>query len=261
MNSERRFWSAIGNSMSTPSVVRTLTDGGSGNQVIQDYRFHYSPQQVIENKVDFTQKSATVDTKVVTEGIIFPQEQYLRYTKFKDESNGQSTSNLDSVMDKWAFQQSDDEEEARQNYLSEYVTLAIFGNFNAEQRRELLDELRDNNVYNIDFDQVTEEVFNSSKVNVYQVSVNLRSFVQILNEAFVKAGYGEFAALNPENYREGSMLNAVFRVAKNNNSIVGISFGDREEVYSNYGVIKDIDAPEANLTIDELQTEVQEQLQ
>lgn len=261
MNSERRFWSAIGNSMSTPSVVRTLTDGGSGNQVIQDYRFHYSPQQVIENKVDFTQKSATVDTKVVTEGIIFPQEQYLRYTEFKDESNGQSTSNLDSVMDKWAFQQSDDEEEARQNYLSEYVTLAIFGNFNAEQRRELLDELRDNNVYNIDFDQVTEEVFNSSKVNVYQVSVNLRSFVQILNEAFVKAGYGEFAALNPENYREGSMLNAVFRVAKNNNSIVGISFGDREEVYSNYGVIKDIDVPEANLTIDELQTEVQEQLQ
>ncbi len=262
MNSERRFWSAVENSMSTRSVVRTLSEGGSGNQVVQDYRFHFSPQQVIENRVDFKQKSATTDTEVVTEGIIFPQEQFLRYTKFRNDTNGEEGANLDSVLGEWANQGSGagEAEEARLNYLSEYVTLAVFGNFNAQQRAELINNLRQNNVYDVDFNNVLEDELDGEDVKIYQVTVNLRPFAELLNEAFVMAGYGDFPPLNPENYREGSTLKSVFKVA-GNNSIVGINFGNRNEVYSNYGVIKIIERPEADMTINELQNEVQSIIQ
>mgnify|MGYP006879675918 CR=1 FL=1 len=93
LDEERRFWNAISTSMSTPSVVRTLTQGGSGNQVVQDYRFHYSPQQVIENTVEFTNKSATEDVSIETEGRVYPQEQYLRYTQF-NHVDGQQNEDL-----------------------------------------------------------------------------------------------------------------------------------------------------------------------
>ncbi len=261
MDSERRFWSAIENSMTTSSVVRTLTEGGSGNQVVQNYRFHFAPQQVIENEVNFSQKSATVDTQVVTEGIIYPQEQFLRYTKFKNESNGRSIANLDTLLGDWASQETDDEDEGRLNYLSEYVTLAIFGNFNANQRRDFMNQLKENNVYEVDFNNVLEDTVDDQKVKVYQVTVNLKPFATLLNEAFTKAGYGDFPPLNPDNYREGSTLNSTFKVTKNSNTLVGINFGNRDEVYSNYGVIKNIEKPEAKFTIDELQTEVQAVIQ
>lgn len=261
MTNERRFWSAVENSMSTPSVVRTLTEGGSGNQVVQDYRFYYSPQQVIENKVVFTQRSATIDTGVTTRGIIFPTEQFLSYTEFFTRENGEETANLDEVLNKWAIQTSDNEEESRQNYLSEYVTLAIFGNFRAEDRNFLVNELKSRNAYNVDFNNALDDNIDGEKVKRYSVSVDLRSFVTILNESFVRAGYGDFPPLNPENYREGSSLNANFTVRSRDNTIIGIAFGNRDERYSNYGVIETVEAPEADLTIDELQNIVQEQLQ
>lgn len=259
MDNEQRFWTAISNSMATPSVVRTLTEGGTGNQVIQQYRFHYAPQQVIQNRVEFTQKSATVDTHVVTEGVIFPQDQFLRYTEFVNRSNESELANIDDLLGVWASQGSEDEDESRLNYLSEYVTLVVFGNFTAAQRSDFVDRLR--SAYTIDYNSAFSEEVDGEDVLTYSVDVDLRAYVSVLNDSFKAAGYGDFPPLNAENYREGSSLNSVIRVRTRDNAVVGVSFGDRQEGYSNYGVIQAVEVPEANSTIDELQAKVQEQIQ
>lgn len=262
MTNERRFWSAIETSMSTPSVVRTLEQGGSGNQVVQQYRFHYAPQQAIENKVEFNQKSATVDTSVITEGIIFPDDQYLRYVSFENNSaSGESVSDIDELLGQWARQESIDPDESRLNYLSEYVTLVVFGNFPANIRNEIMQELKDKNVYSVDYENAIEDTVDGDDVLRYATIVNLRAFAETLNSAFVRAGYGDFPPLSPDNYREGSTLNSSMVVRKRDNTIVGVNFGNREEAYSNYGVIKNIETPDATLTIDELQSKVQESIE
>lgn len=258
MTNERRFWSAIESSMSTPSVVRTLEQGGTGNKVVQQYRFHYAPQQVIENRVSFEQKSATVDTSVVTEGIIFPDDQYLRYVSFENNSpSGESVSDIDELLGVWARQESVDVEDSRLNYLSEYVTLVVFGNFPANVRNEIMQELQEKNVYSIDFENAIEDKVDGDSVLRYATIVDLQAFAETLNNAFIRAGYGEFPPLSPENYREGSTLNSSIVVRKRDNTIVEVNFGNRQEQYSNYGVIKNIEAPEAPITIDELQSKVQ----
>jgi hypothetical protein len=115
MNPERRFWIALNNSMATPSVVRTLTQGGTGNQVVQQYRFNFAPQRVVQNKVEYTEKSSTTDTSVTTEGIIFPEKQYLRYTDFTNSrTDSQDSANIDSVLGAWAVQEVADPEELEQ---------------------------------------------------------------------------------------------------------------------------------------------------
>lgn len=261
MTNERRFWSAVENSMATPSVVRTLTEGGTGNLVVQDYRFHFAPERVIENRVEFTQKSATVDTQVITEGVIYPEDQFLRYTKFINKSEGSFDENIDEVLGKWAHQSSTDGEEGRLNYLSEYVTLAIFGNYSPSARGELVSRLTDNQIYQVDYQNAIEDTLDGEKVLRFGVAVNLREYAALLNDAFVKAGYGDFPPLNPDNYQEGSTLNSQFVVRKRDNVLVGINFGGREEAYSNYGVVKTVATPEAELSIDELQNTVQTLLQ
>jgi len=270
LDEERRFWNAISTSMSTPSVVRTLTQGGTGNQVVQDYRFHFSPQQAIENSVDFINKSATEDVTIRTEGRIFPQEQYLRYTQFANvDAQGNEVSNIDSLIGEWAYQegqgQGSSEEDNRVAFLSEYVTLAIFGNFGADYRAEVVAKMRDSGIYGNQLSMPTEQEVQINEgtrgdILVYQIRVKLKQYAQLLNDAFIKAGYGDFPPLNPDNYREDQTVVGQIVVSKNNGTIVGINFGGREERYSNYGIVKNIEKPEYNRTADELQQEVQEQL-
>lgn len=272
LDEERRFWNAISTSMSTPSVVRTLTEGGTGNQVIQDYRFHFAPQQVIENKVSFVNRSSTDNVSIMTEGRVFPSEQYLRYTQFTNvDSQGNNVSDIDDLLGAWAYQkgqgQGESEEDSRVAYLSEYVTLAIFGNFDANYRNQVINEMRDNNVYGLLINEPTEQEIprrfeddNTQTVLSYSVSVNLRRYAEILNKSFEQAGYGNFPPLNPDNYREDQTVNGQIHISKDNGTIVGIDFGGREERYTNYGVVKNIDRPEYDRTVEELQLQVQEKL-
>jgi len=262
MTPERRFWTALNNSMSTPSVVRTLTQGGSGNQVVQDYRFNFAPQRVVENRVIYTEKSSVTDTSVTTEGVIFPTEQYLRYTSFTNSRTDNGiNSNIDSVLGKWAVQSSDNAEDAELNYLSEQVSLIIIGNYSADFRREVLQQLQQRQVYGENISTPVEDKLNDESVYVYTISVKLRDYAELLNKAFVTAGYGEFAPLDPANYREDSAVNGNIFVRKKDNAVVGVNFGGREERYSNYGVIKQVDRPEVSLTVEELQAKVQQLLQ
>lgn len=262
MTPERRFWIAINNSMSTSSVVRTLTQGGTGNQVVQDYRFHFAPQRVVENKVVYVEKSATTNTSVTTEGIIYPTDQYLRYTEFTNSrSDSVDNANIDSVLGQWAIQETPDPEEAKLNYLSEQVSLVIFGNYGANIRSDMIKQLQERSVYGKEILNPLEDEFNDEKVYIYTISVKLKDYAEILNNAFISAGYGEFAPLNPDNYSTDSKVNGNVIVQKKNNSVVAVRFGGREEVYKNYGVVKQVEKPIAEMTVEELQQKVQVLLQ
>jgi hypothetical protein len=262
MTPERRFWTAINNSMATPSVVRTLTEGGSGNQVIQDYRFNFAPQRVVQNKVRYTEKSATTNTSVTTEGIIYPDVQFLRYTEFyNSRSDGENSANLDSVLGQWAVQAPESLEESQINYLSEQVSLVIFGNYGPQARQSLIKQMKESQVYGSDIDYPLQDSVDGKSVDVYTISVKLRAYATILNKAFVDAGFGEFPPLDPDNYREDSLVNGTILINRSNNTIVGVNFGGREEKYSNYGVTAQVVRPQTDMTVEELQMQVQDTLQ
>lgn len=264
MTDERRFWLAIENSMATQSVTRTVESGASGNKVIQDQQFHFSPQKATKSQVSFVQKSATVDTQVKTEGVTFPDSSYSRYTYFvsnqkKDDGN---LINLERVIGKWEASVASEEEleSSKSNYTGEMVTLAVFGNFSPDTRHSILSEFKNNDTYQITTDQITETEVNGRKAKAIPVSVGLRSFATQLQRAFIEAGYGEFAPLNPENYREDARLPASFVIDPRNNTIVGIQFGDRQETYSGYGINKKVEVPQAEFGSGELEAIVQEEI-
>ncbi len=261
LTNEVRFWMAIDNSMATRSVTRTLTEGGSGNQVVQDYRFHYAPQRVIENKVSYTERSALDETYIETEGVLTPQQQFLRYSQFEDR-RGEEVIDLGEYLGIWATSEQSASQQQQLNFLSEYVTLAVFGNYDSAFRKSTIEDMKQSGVYRIALNNVTEEDDENDRTQLlYSVTVNLSEYVRVLQDAFVQAGYGEFPALDPANYRPGDTVNAVIRVDKSTNTITGVSFGGRNEEYSNYGVIKTVENPEAELSLSELQIRLQQVLQ
>ncbi len=264
MNDERRFWIAVNNSMATTSVTRTLTNGGSGNKVIQDQQFFFAPQMVSRSHVSFTQKNATIDTAVETEGIAFPDAQYSRYTVFKTNQAREDGSlpNLDKILGKWEGNQATDadKEQAKLEYVGELVTLAVFGNYGSAFRHDLLNDLKNNNVYKIDVQGITSDQKDGKKVIIVPVTVYLKAYATALQKAFVQAGYGEFPALDPVNYEADATIPAQFIIQPKNNSIVGIVFGSREETYSGYGITKQVTAPRTDFSSGQLEQIVQEEI-
>jgi len=265
MTSERRFWSALNNSMATQSVTRTLTSGGSGNTVTQDQQFFFAPQKVSRSHVSFIQKSATVDTAVETEGISFVDHQFSRYNSFRTNQLREdgTTPNLDSILGKWEGNKVADEdlEDARLNYVSELVTLAVFGNYGSEFRNDVISQLKQNNVYQLNIEGGSEDTIDGKKVLIFPVSVGLKGFTEVLQKAFTKAGYGEFPPLDPSNYTDDSRVNATFAIDPKNNSIAGIKFGSRAEQYSGYGIFINVAKPNTDFESGQLEAIVQEEIQ
>ncbi len=265
MTNERRFWNALNNSMRTQSVVRTLTNGGTGNQVVQKNRFYFGEQTLAQSRVEFTNRSATANTSVVTEGISTLDGQFSRYSFFEtdDVRDDGSIPNLDAVLGQWAGETVDEAglEEARLNYVSELVTLAVFGDYDANFRSSVIDAFKQNNVYQIDEANTGEVVEDGETLISYPVSIVIRNYAEQLQRAFVQAGLGDFPPLNPENYREDSRINAQFLIRPQDNSIRAINFGDRNETYSNYGVRQEVEVPTPVFTPEELESQVQQEIQ
>lgn len=261
---ERRFWIAVENSLSTQSVTRTLVNGGSGNKVVQDQQFFFSPQMASKSHVSFVQKNATTDTAVETEGVSYPDKQYSRYTAFRTNQQKEDGSipSLDSVLGKWEgdLVKDEDKEQARLQYVSELVTLAVFGNYDAKFRKELLSELKTNGTYEINKAGITLDEKDGRKTIIVPVKVKLKNYTSLLQKAFMKAGYGEFPALNPENYREDATINATFAIDYKSNSISGIQFGTRQESYSSYGINTTVVTPETTFTDGGLENFVQQEI-
>jgi hypothetical protein len=262
MTTERRFWSAINTSMATPSAVRTLQEGESGNFVEQKYRFFYSPEKVFQNKVSYTERDATTNTFVETEGIVYyPQDQFLRYTAFNSRQDTEDAVDIDELIGVWASQDSQESEQDSQTFQSELVTLAIFGNFDARFRNEILRDLKSTNTYG-DVSVALEDVDDDGNdILTYGLTVKLKPYITALNKAFERAGYDDFPPLDPSNYEDDSTVPATFTVRKRGNMITKISFGGRSEAYSNYGVSIAPERPEASLTVEELQQQVREAVQ
>src|SRR5690606_14707970 len=118
-----------------------------------------------------------------------------------------------------------------------------FGNYAPSYRNEVLQAMKDQGVYTVDFDKAFSDTVDGENVLRYTVSVKLKAYAALLNQSFEKAGYGTFPPLNPDNYREDATVNSQFTIRTRDNALVGINFGGRDERYGNYGVQKNIDRP------------------
>lgn len=264
MTDERRFWLALENSMATQSVTRTLTNGGTGNQAVQDQQFFFAPQMASVSHVTYSQKSSLVDTAVETEGISFPDAQYSRYTAFStnQKKDDGSIPNLAGIIDKWesTIYPEESKLQARQNYVGELVTLAIFGNYDASFRNDVVAQMKQNKVFDFNDNSFSRTVVDGENILEVNVSINLKPYIVQLQRAFQESGYGEFPALDPSKYAEDSKINALYSVNMRSNAIVGISFGNREEKYSGYGIQKKIEAPLSEFDSGELEKIVKEEI-
>ena len=251
IDDERRFWNAIENSLATKSVVRSLTEGGSGNEAIRSQQFAFSPHMAARSRVSVQERSATQQRTAITEGVSFIDSSYFRYVTYRESpeqvSEDGTPMNLDDILGQWegATFTGEEAEQARLAYMGELVSLVVFGNFDADYRRDLTKRMKQQNAYSIDLNNVRDQqIGEDEEVWAYPVRVNLKVFAGLYRDALIHSGYGDFPVLDPENYQEDSQVSVTILVSKKSGAVTGLDFGNRRERYSRYGVALNIEPPE-----------------
>jgi hypothetical protein len=261
---ERRFWRAVSNSLSTPSVVRSTESGGTGNKSTEVTRFTYGAQAV-QNKISSVGfKNATAQSNVVTQTMSTPKTQYVRYLSIFSTERKEDGSRYDfsKVIGTWAKEDENRDEEAVENqrtsFIQPLVTLIPFGNLSADVRNELVADLRNSGAFEVNYKIVApRESDEGIKYLDYRVKVHTKKYVTILQKYFKVAGYGEFPPLNPSGYSDAAKVVADFTIDMKRESIAGIAFNEQTENYSNFGVAQHVNIPTKTVSLGELQKRLQ----
>ncbi|NBU33181.1 hypothetical protein EB118_08665 [bacterium] len=263
LTNERRFWSAIDNSLATSSVVRSVESGGTGNKTVETTRFNFGTEATINRITSVGTKNATSESNVTTQNILTPTAQYVRYENIFTSEKKASGGDYDfsSIKGVWAKQaEATSPEEADQlklSYVQPQVTLAPFGNLRAVDRRQIVKELKDSNVYEIDYTKTLRTVIDDKQFIMLPAKVKLKSYVTVLQKHFDFMGFGMFPPLNADNYPDKARYSVQFLVNPSNNTIAGIKLDSQTENYSNYGVNAKAPIPNDAIPLDELQQKLQ----
>jgi hypothetical protein len=261
---ERRFWMAMNNNLSTPSVVSATETGGTGNKSTEVTRFTFGGQEAQDKVTSVGFKNATSESKVVTETITTPETQYVRYLNIFSSEKRDNGSDYDfsKVIGNWAKDNVGTDAEALDNqrltYAQPLITLAPFGNLAADARQAVMADLRNSGSYDVDYNgatyQTTEE---GRKQMTLAVKVHTKKYVGVLQRYFRVAVFGEFPPLDPSGYSESARVNATFLIDMRSNTLAGISFNGQNESYGDFGVLEPVALPSKTISLDELQQRLQ----
>ncbi len=260
---ERRFWMAINNNLSTPSVVRSTETGGTGNKSTELTRFVFGAQAAQDKVSSVGFKNATTESNVTTETITTPVTQYVRYNNiFSTEKKSDGSSyNFNAIKNVWAKEPDAKDAEAlnthRLTYAQPLITLAPFGNLTSSARQAILADMKAGQVYETDFNHVTYQNINGEKYVIYAVKVQTKKYVSALQRYFTAAGFGSFPPLDPSGYSDKARVNAQFIIAMKSNTLAAVNFNDRTESYNDFGVTMPVSFPSKTISVDVLQGRLQ----
>ncbi len=262
-NPQRVFTGMLENSLRTNGVSRHVVQTGNGQDLNEISQLSIGASQTAQSLTTLTQGS-DASTVVQTETIGTPTRDYTRYTSIQTDQKSTSGQSLDfsKVLGVWGDNENDSDKTVTNGELYNESTLGIvpFGNLSAKSRSQLLKSIADNNVYEVDYSKVARQRHGLRQVYVYTVNVDASKYVQVLKDFAKASGLNHLESLDPANYTGSDKLNFTLSVDVLSRQLTRIVYADgsRTEDLSGYNAIKNVNLPTDTITIDELQSRLQQ---
>lgn len=260
---ERVFQAMLANSLSTPSVTRHVTQAAGGNSLEQYVQLNLGSENRARIVSTLAQTANQSTTEVGTESIGTPDQDYSRYTTIKTNEQNDAGEPLDfsSVINVWGESElAGTTNPTQPRYLNEALLGVVpFGGLPANERQTLLEFMRDNNVFQTDFNSVARTTQNGRNVYIYNVTIEPSNYIAML-QAFTKAlGLEPIEGLEQESYEGTPPLQIAVSVDRLSRQLTKVAYaGDgREETYSGHGLTRPIDLPEQTIPLNDLQNRLQ----
>lgn len=238
---QRVFENMLKNNFTTVGYTRTTTQTANGTLT------RSSQIQLLANpSIRTIETLAQGDDSQKTEYYIRPDQTIARIVEYPDER----------VVDQWVTLPMDD------LFMQEVVDYTFFpmGLLPSEKRNNLVDFIRENQVYSIDYNDVTKDVVDGRDVYVYEVSIPLQSYAAMLQKfsAALGSAFAEKASeINPSNYEGTQPIILKASVDKYSHRLIQVtSEGSIQtvETYKGYGITNQtFEIPTDVISADELQ--------
>lgn len=256
---ERVFYGMLSRSLESDTVTRTVTQDESSRNVNQTYYISFSPETMIESSSTITQigqdrSSSSVTTKTIGQ----KDTDYVQYSDIQIPQS-QGGKDFSNVLNQWAKREKNEESGQQAQFLNEAIfTFIPFGNFSQENRTELLDMIRAKKVYKISEGEVSYQ--NGRPVMEMNVSIKPKALIEVLVQYAELSGVGDRDLLNPEDYERAADVGVRIKVDMMSRHLTEIAFPGqtRKETYTAYGLNRRIEVPKQSITVEELQSRLQD---
>lgn len=247
-------------STSGVSMSSMMKEGAEGGEATLEQNIQYSlgAQNQAWSQTTLRQGGAVVSTEII--GTL--SADYNRYSHITTERTSMTGGPLDvsSIVGVWAKTENQDNS-------SQLISQAILGlslplggipvpigSLAPEQRANLLEQIRNEGVYESDFSSVKREKINGRLHYVYEVKIQSIPYVHMIQEFSKQIGIDDLKNLDPNAY-QGPPLTVQLTVDARSRQLVEVYLPDTDfrQKFSAYGVPVAVNLPEQTVSREELQ--------
>lgn len=267
-NPEQVFYDMLANNLNSRGVSRTVTQNSSSQSLVQTLQIQTGARNAVHGQTVLSQESGDEKTTILTESIATltddnsDTQEFIRYTNIDTpelSSSGQSFD-FSGIIGVWG-QSDQDESLKRGGELFGEATLGIvpFAKLGSEQRKQIVNLIRELDVYAIDFTDVARAEASGRQVYVYQAQIKPERYVSMLQKFAAQIGMTQLESLEPKDFENNPPINVTFEVDIRSRQLRTVSFedSDRSETYTAYGLIENVSAPSESIPTSELQQRLQ----
>ena len=261
MNDPRRVFDAmLENSLRTRSVTKTVNQTDEYQNMKQTTQLLVGSQNITRGLIELSQGEGT---SVVTESIGTPTEDFFRYTAIKTDQLSESGAPLDfsQAINVWGRTSNTFEDGSTNGQLYGEMVLGIIpiGYLNPSDRKELLSEIKSNNVYEVDYGKVNRSNIKGRPTYKYEVKMKPEAYVNLLKKFAKKVGLTQLENVDSSVFKDSPLAEMTVTVDVWSRQLTGLEMAGtgRNEIYWSYGAKISIDQPTDTIPVEVLQEKLQ----
>lgn len=248
--------------LSTPGVSKQILQSEGNQSVAQRLQLTTMPQERVHS-TSAARQGTDGNTLISTESVGTLRADYVRYTDIQTTQKTLDGKAFDfsPVIGVWGTASANDPDSGGAQLFNQTVLGVVpIGNLGAGERKKLLEQIKKDGVYEINQATIKRQIVNGRPVYSYDVTIHPMAYVAMLKSFAHSIGVVELDQVDPSQYRDSSPLSFTFDIDVWSGQLTKVTYKDssREETYNAYGARLQIEPPDSTVTVQELQTRLQQ---
>jgi hypothetical protein len=255
----RVFDAMLENSLRTTSVTKQIIQGDESQSLDQRLRLQNGEVHTVQGVTDLRQ-TGLASAEVITESIGTPTADFVRYRSINTDQKREDGGELDfsKVLDVWGRTEAS-QETSGELYNETVLGVIPIGNMPAADRKKLLELARELEVYKVEYARVQRTVTNGRPTYEYTVKVLPEAYVTFLKAYAQSVGLTHLRNIRAADYKDATPLEFKVVVDVYSRRLSSINYASgRNERYLDYGQQTDVVVPKDSVTVEELQSLIQQ---
>jgi hypothetical protein len=249
------FERMLNTSLSTPSVTKQTVESTTQQNLDQTAQLSVNPIPSVRTETTASQAGS----QITTESLAFPDREYFRYTSIDaGQADGQQSANeqYQDALNIWGFSGAP---EGGQLFDQTLLGVVPIARLNPADKRALIEQIKREAVYTIDYSRVEKRVVDGRSVYTYPVALKPRAYVNMLKSFSAYVGTDELASVDVNQYPDSPTLDIELNIDVWSGQLRSVSYADssRIEVFSAHGAYNRVSEPAESIPLPQLQSKLQ----